>query len=170
MYGQAIDAPSPAPPVATRSAEEIAFEERSRAGYSYRYATAAWYGLSMAILKRHVVIGAEILPDNVTAVLTVMGTENPELWGKAKKALDWVKEAQAAGDGVVLIPREIGTALVRTKSVAFASKLTHEEENAFVLSEPPQGWSETTHASMGNFVLLAAVGFLGALLLMRMVR
>lgn len=171
MFGQAIDVPSPAPPVETRSAEEIAFEERSRAGYSYRYATAAWYAMSMAILKRHIVIGAEILPGDVMAVLTVMATHEPELWKTEQSGIDWVKNAQAAGDGVVLIPREKEVALVRTKDVALASKLTHSHENAFVLSEPKEGWDVmTVHVGMVNFVLLAAMGFVGALLLMRRIR
>ena len=137
--------------------------ERNVAGSRFRYATPAWYQLSMGLLKNWPVAAkASVNVDGhaLDARLLRMPTADEPIG--SERGRGFALQAQKAGWGIVMLARPEPATLVLTKSASDAAKLTARDEQSYVLSEPPTGWSESARlmALAGGSVAVAV----GALL------
>ena len=146
------------------SLEQLAFEQRTRGLYSFRFATQLWYGLSMTVAKNRRIdrpVSIKGAAEAVHAVPASLATDRDKL----PSARDWIHKAQADGYGVIVMPEKDGTdTFVKTKSAAVAERLTSDSDASFVLNEPKQNWQDVSVASLWVMPAFALVGIVAALL------
>jgi hypothetical protein len=161
-----------------QSLENWAFEQRSSGPYSYRAATSDWRKIVLATLAGwyayetpHVARGINRYP-----VASLVGM--PPHMGTAGRSTgeQIVKQIEEDGDGVVFLPEGYKGTLVRVELAADAQRLTSSDpsKTAVVLSEPEDGWADTTMlATAGRYAAFPAglvVGFMAVRAAMAAIR